>query len=218
MKKIAAREPRRDIPRVCRECEKVFNFWGTPKDIAKNKGLYCSASCRSSAAGKITQSRYIPDFMNDLQRFWSFVDKRAPDECWPWLGASRKKGYGGFSIFGSTIGAHAFSFAIHHTAKINKGQYVCHFCDNRNCVNPAHLWLGSLQENHRDMVQKGRHPHGPTHGQWKGGNPRPDVINEDVVRRVRLDQRKQAIIAAELGVLPSLISLIKSRKVWSHVE
>lgn len=58
------------------------------------------------------------------------------------------------------VGAHRFSYAIHKQALIPHDLMVCHACDNRLCVNPSHLWLGTALDNVMDMIAKGRHPRG----------------------------------------------------------
>lgn len=90
-------------------------------------------------------------------RFWARVDKRGPDECWEWKGARMQQGYGRFCFKEETLRAHRVSWALAH-GPIPDGLFVCHRCDNPPCVNPAHLFLGTRQDNMRDMVQKGRHP------------------------------------------------------------
>lgn len=91
------------------------------------------------------------------QRFWSKVDKRGPDECWPWKGVRSSDGYGAFKIKGVFVGAHRVAYAIH--ARISLEQIpaeVCHHCDNPPCVNPDHLFLGTHQDNMTDRNKKGR--------------------------------------------------------------
>lgn len=79
--------------------------------------------------------------------------------CWEWIGYRETKGYGCFRA-GVRLRAHRVSYAIHHNR--DPGPFmVCHSCDNRGCVNPAHLWLGNASDNNRDMHTKGRSKAGP---------------------------------------------------------
>ena len=99
--------------------------------------------------------------LSPVPNFWSKVDRRGPDECWPWKKACDKDGYGKFNIgFRSRrqyqIRAHRFSWLIHF-GDIPTGLCVLHHCDNPPCCNPAHLWLGTKADNSHDCVRKGRH-------------------------------------------------------------
>lgn len=90
------------------------------------------------------------------ERFWSKVDKRGPDECWPWLGMKTDKGYGRFSIGSSLYVSTRVAFTLAN--KRDPGNlFVCHACDNPGCCNPAHLWLGTNKDNCEDRCRKGRH-------------------------------------------------------------
>jgi hypothetical protein len=71
--------------------------------------------------------------------------------CWEWTGYRDKDGYGKYR----TLLAHRFAYA-RAAGNIPDGQVVCHSCDNPSCVNPAHLWLGSLSDNQRDSAEKRR--------------------------------------------------------------
>lgn len=91
----------------------------------------------------------MPPYRPEPERFWEKVDKRGPDECWPWVaGISAGTGYGVFHL-GRTrkvVGAHRWAYQ-HHKGPIPAGMSVDHICHTRACVNPAHLRLATAKQN-----------------------------------------------------------------------
>ncbi len=89
-------------------------------------------------------------------RFWSKVDKRGPDECWPWKADLTSNGYGAFKLAtGKKVRAHRFAWELTH-GPIPPGMSACHKCDNPPCCNPGHLFLGTNADNTHDAQKKGR--------------------------------------------------------------
>lgn len=99
------------------------------------------------------------------QRFWSKVDKTK--DCWEWKACVNEAGYGIFGVpnMYRNDRAHRISYRLHF-GKIPKGKFVCHKCDNRRCVNPSHLFIGSNMDNVNDMIRKGRNSKPPPMGGW----------------------------------------------------
>lgn len=98
----------------------------------------------------------------DVTRFWSKVDRRGPEECWEWKCGRGDFGYGAFSIKHRNRGAHRVAWVLSN-GPIPRGMWVCHSCDNPPCCNPAHLFLGTHQDNEDDKTAKGRRPTGDAH-------------------------------------------------------
>jgi hypothetical protein len=135
------------------------------------------------------------------ERFNSYV-KRGPD-CWEWVGFRNPKGYGVFRTLPKATLAHRFAYTV-VKGEILPGLYVLHHCDNRACVNPDHLWLGTKAENNADMHAKGR-----------GGAPR--ILNEDQVRQIRASTDSDRLTAERFGVSAANILKIRQRRSWRHV-
>ncbi len=101
-----------------------------------------------------------------LQRFWSKVNKGGDDECWEWQGAIQSRGYGTIGFHGKTKLAHRISYELHF-GKIPAGKCVLHRCDVRSCLNPKHIFLGTIKDNNVDMVRKGRQARNEKNGSAK---------------------------------------------------
>lgn len=185
----------------------------------------------TSSAGPLSAKELLSVSPKHQERFWRYVDKRGPDECWPWIGGASKlphSNYGFMRIGTLMFKAHRISFVIHHHG-LSKGVSVLHSCDNPPCVNPAHLSAGTVQDNFRDMIAKKRdgicgdrnyqrrHPEKIRRGEAAS----MAKLNADQVREIRAMYASgewwQREIAEKFGVTQILISKIVARKVWGHV-
>ena len=145
-----------------------------------------------------------------MDRFWSKVDKRGPDDCWNWTAAKIRE-YGSFTFNGGTQLAHRVSWELAH-GKSPGDLCVCHRCDNPSCVNPAHLFLDTQQGNVHDMWDKGRAPNleGPNHPM----NRVTKHMAEEILVRLSYGEM-QADLAKEFGLSQTTISNIKVNKHWT---
>lgn len=104
-----------------------------------------------------TKKRKGPAPVPVAERFWNKVDIREPDECWEWQGYRLLHRYGRVSVENRKIAyTHRVAWELTH-GPVPGGMHVLHLCDNPPCVNPAHLFLGTLSDNTQDMLSKKRH-------------------------------------------------------------
>ena len=146
------------------------------------------------------------------ERLWRKVTRA--DGCWLWTGARCPKGYGSIGLGGykgGHIKAHRLSWQIKN-GPIPEGMCVLHRCDVPSCVNPEHLFLGTVAENNRDRERKGRSA--PVQLER---HPNTKLTNAQVLEIYRRSHEGSALVvlATEYGVSASVIGEIKQGRSWS---
>lgn len=149
------------------------------------------------------------------KRFWAKVNRSGDDECWEWTGATTGTGYGKFKVRTEAgfkyLRAHRFAYELANgpipVGEGFHGTCVCHSCDNRRCVNPSHLWLGTNRENAEDRNLKGRF----------GSNVR---LNADAVRALRSARSESELVSlvAQFGITLATAQDAITGKTWKWVE
>ena len=95
--------------------------------------------------------------MLNNERFWSKVDIKGPDECWPWKASIHKTGkYGRFKYANKLVAAHRMAYSLFYNVPLELLRIIMHTCDNRPCCNPKHLLEGTTSDNNKDCINKGR--------------------------------------------------------------
>jgi hypothetical protein len=151
--------------------------------------------------------------MDDVTRFWRYVDRRGDDECWPWQAGKKEPGYGNVRWNGRLSLAHRVAYEIasgHAPGALN----VLHRCDNPCCVNPAHLFLGTQRDNMADARTKGRTARGERHGKA--------VLTAEQVRAIRerfaAGGVTQSQLGREYGITQSHVWHIINYRMWKHLK
>ena len=136
--------------------------------------------------------------------------------CWLWEGTLRN-GYGTIRSNGRQMYAHRLSWAIHR-GPVDGESEVCHHCDNKCCVNPAHLFLGSHQDNMLDAWNKSIVKQPPIQMGESHHASRVTASDVRTIRNRRANGEKLKSIAADYGMTAENISSIVHRKTWKEVQ
>lgn len=142
------------------------------------------------------------------ERFWEKVDKKGEDECWNWKAYIDKDGYGRFGIDSGIDYAHRVSYILAH-GEIFEELCVLHHCDQPDCCNPKHLFLGTNVDNMKDRDNKGRCAVGERSGQAKLTQ---EMVND--IRRKYCSGEKIPDLANEYNVASETIRMIVRNEKW----
>ncbi len=148
-----------------------------------------------------------------IERFWAKVDKNGPGGCWLWTAAKHPRGYGYIRSggHGPILKSHRVAWEIAN-GQIPPGMLVCHHCDNPPCVNPAHLFIGTIRDNSVDMARKGR-----TCVRYGEQHHRAYLTSQQVEEIRSLSGLKaQRQIAAMYGTTQAAVSRIIRREVRNN--
>lgn len=149
-----------------------------------------------------------------FDEFWGCVESFPEDGCWLWTRAKNGVGYGCLTSWYKLCGdglAHRIAYRMTH-GEIPDGMCVCHRCDVPNCVNPAHLFLGTRADNNRDKIEKGRSNWGTRHGNAK--------LNDAQVREIRgmvSAGFSDGVIASRYEIETETVRRIRLGKGWTRL-
>lgn len=149
------------------------------------------------------------------KRFWSKVDIRGSDDCWPWLAYKDRAGYGTMKINGKPQYATHILFNIRTGDWVPKGRQINHTCNNPSCLNPIHLRLGSQLSNMRYMMKCGRGNHVKGEQHYRAKLAKREV--QKIKRLLFQGDMTQIEIASMFNVNHRTISVIKTGKRWGHI-
>lgn len=145
-------------------------------------------------------------------RFWSKVDIREDNECWPWMAAVRKppEGYGAFWLNGKHQPSARIAWKLTY-GNFPEGKQALHRCDNPACCNPKHLFIGDNLINNADKVSKNRHVFGSRVASSK-------LKARDVLKIRKLQHTtKYPVIAAMFNITVGYVGEICRRESWRHL-
>lgn len=142
-------------------------------------------------------------------RFHEKFTVNPESDCWEWTGSVNNIGYGNISYGNRHWKSHRAAWIL-YKGPISDGMHVLHKCDNRRCVNPDHLFLGSHTENVRDMYRKGR-------GQVGEDHSRAQLTAKDVLA-IRASNKPNSALAEKYGVTAGHIWRIKKGHLWANLN
>ena len=195
---------------ICKVCGKEYRV--VPSKMKTSKT--CMNTCKGRYAGKISGEKIHARWENEtpeetrlalLKTYERFVVKK--EGCWSWKGVKKKKlPYGCLTFRGNrNLTAHRVSYEL-HIGTIPEGMLVLHKCDNAECSNPDHLFLGTMLDNRADQIAKGRAV--------------VEKLNVDKVKEIKRMLSKgilHKVIAKHYGISLTTVWSIQTRRTWSDI-
>lgn len=186
---------------------------GCEKPLRRGSGYCAMHYWRLRRTGTLAGIRPV---ISLAERFARHTPTRPQDGCWVWTGTrqTRQDGCGGYGVLSRQtpmIYAHRYSYEQTH-GPIPEGLLVRHMCDNPPCVNPAHLLVGTAQDNINDKIERGRQPRGQTH--CCARLTEADVLS---IRAQATAGRGPTLLAKEFGVARTTVQAIVEGRTWRHL-
>jgi hypothetical protein len=190
--------------KACDHCSKAFS-----KDPRYSKRYFARQRfCSQECAGKAWRDEAAANRPAIKDALFAKADIQPASECWQWMGSTDKDGYGVFSYERKTLKAHRVALEL-SGVHVEKGQFVCHTCDNPKCINPAHLYVGTPQRNVADKVERQRQP--------KGEGIHAAKLTSDAVLAIRASGETDEALSRRYGVSRSAVTLARNGTTWRHV-
>jgi hypothetical protein len=192
----------------CSHCGKTFDRGYRISAKRRAKWQFCSRECQVEAQKARAHIRL-------KERFEAKIDIQPDDKCWIWKGRYSANGYGSFDWKNRPHIASRMSYRI-YKGDVPEHLFVCHSCDNPQCVNPGHLWLGTPKDNVDDCIQKGRARPFPL--KRLGREVNTAKLDEVAVREIRKSSENLRALGRKYGVSSTAIGLIKKRVNWAWLD
>lgn len=188
---------------------------GNKKIIRQQKllqGTTQSCGCIRKEKSKKRASKFNL-VVDEKQYIFDRIKINEETGCWEWTGTCFSNGYAraGLSKRKGRKFSQRASRMAHEVfvGEIPPGLLMCHKCDNKKCVNPDHLFLGTTKDNMQDMVNKGR--------SLKGEKCPNSKLTEEIVKKIRRSKKSKEFLSEKYGVSVCTIRDAQNRRTWKHI-
>lgn len=227
--------------KTCTRCKisKDLDQFAQNRKALDGKYSWCR-QCKKLYGAEKALERGVKPILPFLERLWGNIaccehGNECPYCCWPWMKSRFNNHYGRIAVGSKdhkkTIVVTTAIYEIWHMRPIPDGLRVLHYCDNRICCSPFHLWLGTQKENIQDAVKKGRMAKGLRHGtktKPEAYPPRYGIYNhnarltDDLVQSLRNRGKHEyinpRIVAEELGIARTTVARMLIGDTWKHIQ